>query len=279
MGPTVTAGWPEQNVSPSTSQYNFGYEPWMTEIVTLRCPSDPGVGAPAMGRTNYAACLGDANRLHDYGPWSNRLEPNTWAATEVRASGRGVFVPRMQVKFRDILDGLSNTVMAAEIATDLQDRNIRTRGNTGVGTTEVQDNPIACRDDIDPERPQFWLQTVTTLAPDHEGRGYRWANGNGFFSSMNTILPPNSEVCVRFGATGLGILPPSSQHQGGCHVLMGDGAVVFITDSIEAGDSSNGTVKLDGIGNRSPGSQSPYGLWGALGTKANRETIEEQLNQ
>ncbi|HBV66319.1 MAG TPA: general secretion pathway protein GspG, partial [Rhodopirellula sp.] len=28
-----------------------------------------------------------------------------------------------------------------------------------------------------------------------------------------------------------------------------------------------------------PGSKSPYGLWGALGTRAVGETIEEQLNQ
>lgn len=61
--------------------------------------------------------------------------------------------------------------------------------------------------------------------------------------------------------------------------MMGDGAVIFITDSIEAGNSANGTVVRWGTGNRAPGSQSPYGLWGALGTKANKETIEEQLNQ
>ena len=36
------------------------YKPWVTEIPTLRCPSDPGVGLPAQGRTNYAACLGDS---------------------------------------------------------------------------------------------------------------------------------------------------------------------------------------------------------------------------
>ncbi len=90
---------------------------------------------------------------------------------------------------------------------------------------------------------------------------------------MNTILPPNAEVCVRFGPTGLGILPPSSQHPGGMHCLMSDGAVAFITDSIDAGDSSNGTVRLGGTANRVPGSESPYGLWGALGTKASRETV------
>jgi prepilin-type N-terminal cleavage/methylation domain-containing protein/prepilin-type processing-associated H-X9-DG protein len=279
MGPTATDN-NAQNATPRTSTYNVGYQPWMTEIPTLRCPSDPGVGLPAMGRTNYAACLGDANRFHDAGPFNSRLVLNNTNAEEIRASGRGVFVARTEAKFRDILDGLANTIAAGEIATDLGDRSISTRMNENFGgPTVVQDNPLACRPDIDPSRPRFWLASKNLFSRDNEGRGFRWANGYGVFSAMNTILPPNTELCVAFGPTGLGILPPSSQHQGGCHVLMADGAVVFITDSIEAGNSSNGTVRRGGTGNRAPGSASPYGLWGALGTKASRETIQEQLNQ
>ncbi len=63
---------------------------------------------------------------------------------------------------------------------------------------------------------------------------------------------------------------------------MGDGAVVFMTDSVEAGNSRSPQVWLNGSNQNPsnvPGSQSPYGLWGALGTRANNETIEEQLNQ
>jgi hypothetical protein len=60
---------------------------------------------------------------------------------------------------------------------------------------------------------------------------------------------------------------------------MGDGAVVFMTDSVEAGNRSAGMVIWNGNGARAPGSQSPYGLWGALGTRGNKEIIEEQLNQ
>ena len=41
MGPTATAV-NAANRTPRTSTYNDGYEPWMTEIPTLRCPSDPG---------------------------------------------------------------------------------------------------------------------------------------------------------------------------------------------------------------------------------------------
>ena len=75
---------------------------------------------------------------------------------------------------------------------------------------------------------------------------------------------------------GEGTMPPSSRHQGGAHVLMADGAVVFITDSIDAGDSRAQSVYFWGA---QVGSESPYGLWGALGTKASKEVIEEQLNQ
>ena len=74
-----------------------------------------------------------------------------------------------------------------------------------------------------------------------------------------------------------GVLPPSSRHPGGVHVLMGDGAVKFVTDSIEAGNSAEGTVWDNGMGVRAPGSFSPYGLWGALGTKANKEVIDAEF--
>ena len=60
-------------------------------------------------------------------------------------------------------------------------------------------------------------------------------------------------------------------------MVMGDGAVKFITDSIESGNKDAGMIIWNGMLARSPGSQSPYGLWGALGTRANKETIEEEL--
>lgn len=58
---------------------------------------------------------------------------------------------------------------------------------------------------------------------------------------------------------------------------MGDGAVRFITDSIEAGNSEAGQVYRAGSGNRAPGSVSPYGLWGALGTMASKEVIDKEF--
>lgn len=61
-------------------------------------------------------------------------------------------------------------------------------------------------------------------------------------------------------------------------MLMGDGAVVFVTDSIEAGDSNDPMVWLGGMAatKNQPGVGSPYGLWGALGTRASNETIGDE---
>ena len=68
------------------------------------------------------------------------------------------------------------------------------------------------------------------------------------------------------------ICSPSSRRQGGAHVLTADAAIEFIGDSIESDEggmvSHNGTA-----GTLPPGSASPYGVWGALGTKAGREIV------
>jgi prepilin-type processing-associated H-X9-DG protein len=217
---------------------------------------------------------------------------NSGLAQRKRESSRGFFVVHTSSKFRDILDGLANTIMAAEIPTDLGDSDVRTQAaiNAGRETGVYIDPGIADTNNWkDPARPQFWNPAGTaTLQAIGEGmRGYRWAAHAGVYSSDCTILPPNRELVMCNGITSGGTLAPGSRHQGGAHILMGDGAVIFITDSIEAGDSHGTTVFTNSAGVSSnsinpttvPGCQSPFGLWGALGTRANKETIQEQLNQ
>jgi prepilin-type N-terminal cleavage/methylation domain-containing protein/prepilin-type processing-associated H-X9-DG protein len=291
-GPWPAFGPSHDNDDGSDETRGWFYRPWITELPSYRCPSDPGFGVPSQGRTNYAACMGDAIERLNRGlrHWDDLVTPNTAdasnAAREGNASCRGVFVVRKQMKFRDILDGLSNTIAAGEIATDLGDRDVRTNpGKIGVAYT----NPNACQGLRDTERPQFWAAGTTTAAMASDtwtmryGRGYNWANGYAMNSGMQTILPPNDTACI--GDDGLwqphrsdGTLPPSSRHQGGVHVLMADGAVKFITDSIEAGDRNARPVMLSNTApNATAGAKSPYGLWGALGTRASRETIEESF--
>jgi prepilin-type N-terminal cleavage/methylation domain-containing protein/prepilin-type processing-associated H-X9-DG protein len=282
-----------------TTPHRIQYTPWATEVPTLRCPSDPGVGLPALGRTNYAACVGDSIfRQRDGSLCVRTMCPNgtpagppypvisNWAQ-QTRAAQRGFFVSHQAQRFRDILDGLCNTIAMGEIATDLGDRDVRTMITNGADSANNSEpnlvrNPSLCLDlnIIDPERPTFWAAGTSTPNAVN-GRGFRWADYASVYGQCNTILPPNKELCSNGNWHRSGVMPMSSRHQGGCHVLMGDGAVIFMTDSVEAGDRRAHMVwhNGDAANNNTPGSKSPFGLWGALGTRAAGETIQEQLNQ
>lgn len=283
--------WPAMGPNPRNYSRNPGYIPWATEIPTLRCPSDPGTGLPALGRTNYAVCMGDSPSPWHHSFKTGDLRPaGSGGAQNARSVSRGVFMIRKESKFRDILDGLANTIAMGEIMTDLGNRDIRTAASWNRrGGNFVNDNPSLCQDnaEINPERPTTWCNgqpgctnPEVLSQNNHEARGASWANFRAHCTQMFTVLPPNSEVCVGQWIDGPGTMPPSSHHQGGAHILMADGAVVFMTDSVEAGDRRAGAIRRNAGGNtRTPGSPSPYGLWGALGTKQGTETIEEQLNQ
>ena len=244
------------------------YTPWYTEISAFRCPSDPGIGLPAGGRTNYAVCYGDAISKMENGIYTDDTQ-RVRDETTFRAVSRGCFGPFAQYRFRDVLDGLANTICMGEINTSLGDNEISS--STRIAGTVI-DNPLACRGLISTTRPRFWNGGA------NNDRGFCWAEVVPAYTQMNTILPPNSEVCaVANNSAWGGTYSPSSRHQGGCHVLMADGAVKFVTDSIAAGNSGAGTVIAGGTGARAPGSQSPYGLWGALGTRATKETISSDF--
>ncbi len=271
----VAATW--NPMGPTPEVYSLGnhanrgqYDPWLTEIPTLRCPSDPGVGLPAHGRTNYGACLGDALHRTQNGLTSNNgVRPTSGVAQNVRASCRGVFVAGQVTKFRDILDGLSNTVMMGELTTDLGDYDITTTFMPAITAAfgDPRDNPSMCKVAYNPARPRFWDPTYQTVIDAQSGveerRGYKWAAQAPIYSGVYTILPPNNGLCGANNPESFGVYSPSSRHQGGAHVCMADGAVVFLTDSIEAGDSTAMPVRLGNVPpNAVPGAQSPYGLWG-----------------
>ncbi|TWU34105.1 hypothetical protein Q31b_55760 [Novipirellula aureliae] len=273
--------WPAMGPTPE----EINYIPWFTNVQTLRCPSDPGVGLPALGRTNYVACLGDSSfngrdgALYVRSGGTNPYSETTDFAEASGAKDRGMFQPHNVTRFRGVKDGLSNTIAAGEIATDLGDRDTRTIARKKGNAYSVRNNPSYCLDDTDPQRPLFWEDSYSYgdgLYEDVQGRGFRWADYLPNFGCFYTVLPPNSETCGISGTSST-LGTATSRHQGGAHVLMGDGAVKFITDSIQAGNRNARMVSAGGTGLYAPGSKSPYGLWGALGTRASREVIDENF--
>ncbi len=80
---------------------------YKTVIPAYVCPSDTGpsqnVHCLEMGKSNYVGISG--NRDISLNPWGNPQDPNV---------GRGCFFRISGVRFRDITDGLSNTLMIGE---------------------------------------------------------------------------------------------------------------------------------------------------------------------
>ena len=84
-------------------------------------------------------------------------------------------------------------------------------------------------------------------------------------------MRPNGPSCAASappsGKSVGGWFTASSRHTGGVHVLMGDGTVRFINENIDIGDPKATQPQSDG--------KSSYGIWGAIGTIAGNETVED----
>ncbi|WP_145419295.1 DUF1559 domain-containing protein [Planctomycetes bacterium K23_9] len=286
--------WPV--MGPTPDQAYFG--PWATEIPTLRCPSDPEVSS-TLGLTNYAACLGDSSvwtmRGHhimwmpgdDQTPAGDAVNgppngsdgtPNlaSWAS-QSRAAQRGVFVTHHRQRFDDVTDGLSNTIMGGEIITRDSGASLTNKPNLAKPPFSLRDDPTSCSSMAFTGVGAQGL--VSSIVGPSPRRGYCWADFHAAATGFHTILPPGGGSCMGQAVGETGVFTAHSNHQGGAHVLMCDGAVVFMTQSIEhSQDSGHGMVYLGGQREQAAKSKSPFGLWGALGTRASGESVVEQLN-
>jgi len=235
--------------------YGRGWPPIQGQIALLLCPSDGAsrqLPAPnRQGFTNYHLSFGD--KIY-----------NNYLATNPRSPfGRLVWKG-----FQDITDGSSNTIAASEgLVGAVANRHRMVKGGTAAAQTGLSQNPAICYTRVDPNNRSMLTGTVWGY------RGRYWAEGHAHVQGITTVLPPNGPSCACGESQWCywGVYPPNSNHPGGVNVLMCDGSVRFVSETIDTGDIS--APEPDGIAGFTR-MDSPYGVWGRLGSMAGGEAVQ-----
>lgn len=243
--------------------WDGGYAPWTTNTPSLLCPSDSITSeGGALAKNNYMFCRGDS--AWDHNQWSGNgargLRGMFCGAGDGRDTSNG-----QPKRFRDITDGLSNTIAMSE------------RIQAKSGSVFVRDGGTAtnCGSDFRNNNPSLALGFVAN--GQYTGGVGRWGGTRAYdgapaFSGCTTVLGPNKGSFTQNSWDGEdGIYEPSSRHTGGVTVLLGDGSARFISENIDTGDITQAPADAPGVG----GGPSPYGVWGALGSVNGGEVIGE----
>ena len=224
QGPRPWTSWSVWNVT----------QPWAL------CPSDSQSETEKM--VNYMFCLGDT-------------------IEDVRDSRdlRGMFSAIEGIRIGAIVDGTTNTIaMSEHLRGDEQPttgNQVRVKQGIALSVGGLVTSPGACL--ATAGQGGYY---VTTVQAKIKSGGRLW-DGQAEWCGFTTIIGPNGPSCSD-GSNASGdnpnaLLSPSSNHTGGVNVLMADGSVQFISDSIDTGTLTAPPVT---------GGRSPYGAWGALGT-------------
>ncbi|WP_437185964.1 DUF1559 domain-containing protein [Planctomicrobium sp. SH668] len=182
------------------------------KIPLYLCPSDFGqVSGMVFGPTNYVANTGSGSP-----PTANFIR-----------SGNGVMYDASSVRFRDVTDGLSNTVAFSE----------HTLGPGSVipAAGVIPGNPADYVLELTGATPTTDEACIATASSGvwSGNRGAKWMNGHFGDTLYNHHYGPNSKQfdCGN-GSHNYGLTAARSRHTGGVNLLMCDGAVRFVGDSV-----------------------------------------------
>tara|TARA_R110002111_G_scaffold261826_3_gene335824 strand:- start:32219 stop:33169 length:951 start_codon:yes stop_codon:yes gene_type:complete len=185
------------------------------DLPAYRCPSDPGgrgtTGSSGSGPSNYTGCVGNSP-----------LGSVSGGGSSYQNNGTSVFFTDSKTKIRDITDGTSNTMMVSEL---LVGSKYITYGNVNTGGI---------------------LDDCSTSGGSANKRGESWFYGDASIRwAFLTVFPPNTEVACR-SYQEYANASPASQHVGGVHILLCDGAVRFVSDNVHLKTWQNLGNKADG---------------------------------
>lgn len=190
-----------------------------TRINAFLCPSDVRFPSGDAGN-NYVVSAGPGRFwLESY--------PNS----------PGVFNYRKAVRLTDIKDGTSNAIAASESLTG--DNN---GGNLDIRRDEARGVPFpggSARVFMSKAHVDAYATACLATTNVHNHTRREWMNGTGGQTVFNTTAPPNWEAPDCHECTGCGwydtdgVWAARSEHTGGVHVLLADGAVKFINDSVD----------------------------------------------
>ena len=269
--------------------------PWATELNVLICPSTSGIGFTGdftgtsgnarTGRNSYHCNAGDY-----FCEW------DSFHAL------RGPFGPgdRHQVDFGAIADGTSNTVMISEVEIGSSSNGTQVKGNVACIEHANYGSPATMRGVVAARDGQFDRRWICTDAPPDRVVGGRWGDGRPMYTQFYMVMPPNSpNVSMNNNPEGWGqLISASSNHTGGVNLVMCDGAVRFVSDTVDAGNQNydpwGGALQLGGQWGRSTeerwrehggrssldqdtyfgrfSASSGYGVWGAIGSRSGGES-------
>ncbi|AMV20702.1 DUF1559 domain-containing protein [Planctomyces sp. SH-PL14] len=235
--------------------------PWTRVIPVLVCPSDAGQTDPnnagnSRGKKNYVFCAGDSHA-------GNGCARPTYP---IVAQSRGLFAAMTCYSIAENTDGTSNTIAMSEIVGADAANGRGMIAQTALSGASA--SPAACA--------ALWNASLKTYPSGawtgEPARAYRWADGVGSYSAFSTASPPNAGSCYSGASTSSycdGLYSAESRHVGGVGVVMADGAVRFVSENIDTG---NQAAILPAVGGQS---RSPYGIWGALGTRGGNELVTD----